>query len=134
LEGEPLLEEYRGSNGISYRHRYWLAEAPAGLEVYMDPMNIDQRREISDVRWCSYGDAMALIRDYNREKRGVLVRAAQRVAGKFGATQQRNERSTCASIGTVACEPVAVPSGCPVACGSQLRTDLSGNDDTATDL
>jgi len=122
LEGDPLLEEYRGSNGISYRHRYWLAEAPAALEVCMDPMNIDQRREISDVRWCSYDDAMALIRDYNREKRGVLHRAAQRVAGKFGATQQRNERS--ASVGPVAFGISA----------SRLRTDLSGNDDTPADI
>jgi 8-oxo-dGTP pyrophosphatase MutT (NUDIX family) len=121
IEGEaPLLEEYRGSNGISYRHRYWLAEAPTSLEVRMDPMNVDQQREISDVRWCSYDEAMALIRDYNREKRGVLVRAAQRVAAKFGAPQQRNERSGSSGGGTGS--------------SSQLRTDLSGNDHAAADL
>lgn len=77
---EPLLEEYRGSNGICYRHRYWLAEAPSTLEVSMDPTNVDQRREISDVRWCSLEEARRLIRDYNREKHAVLENAAQRVA------------------------------------------------------
>jgi len=75
----PLLEEYRGSNGINYRHRYWLAFAPASLSVVMDPTNQDQRREVSDVRWCSLEEALALIRPYNVEKRAVLIAAAQRV-------------------------------------------------------
>lgn len=75
----PLLEEYRGSNGIYYRHRYWLASAPANLIVAMDPTNTDQRREVSDVRWCSLEEALTLIRPYNVEKRAVLVAASQRV-------------------------------------------------------
>ena len=76
LPGSPLLEEYSGSNGIRYRHRYWLAEAPATLEVRMDETNVDQRREISDVRWCSLEAALTLIRPYNTEKRAVLEAAA----------------------------------------------------------
>jgi 8-oxo-dGTP pyrophosphatase MutT (NUDIX family) len=76
----PLLEEYTGSNGIQYRHRYWLAEAPGTLEVSVDPTNLDQIREISDVRWCTLEEGRALIRDYNREKRAVLETAAARVA------------------------------------------------------
>jgi NADH pyrophosphatase NudC (nudix superfamily) len=57
----------------------------------MDPNNIDQRREISDVRWCSLEEACELIREYNREKRAVLEISARRVAMKFGLLQQRNE-------------------------------------------
>ena len=76
----PLLEEYTGSNGIEYRHRYWLAEAPATLEVRMDPRNLDQVREISDVRWCTLEEGTSLIREYNREKRAVLTEAAARIA------------------------------------------------------
>ena len=81
VDKTPLLEEYVGSNGIEYRHRYWLAEAPADLEVRLDPKNIDQVREISDVRWCTQEEGAALIREYNREKRAVLEAAAARVAG-----------------------------------------------------
>jgi 8-oxo-dGTP pyrophosphatase MutT (NUDIX family) len=114
--GEPLLEEYRGSNGISYRHRYWLAEAPPNLVVRMDPTNIDQRREISDVRWCTYDEAMGLIRDYNIEKRSVLAAGAARL--KITAPQQRNERSTGTGTGT----------------GTELHADLSGNEHSAADL
>ena len=68
----PLLEEFRGSNGICYRHRYWVARAPADLAVGVDPTNIDQRREVGDVRWCSYTEAISLIRPYNAEKKAVL--------------------------------------------------------------
>ena len=80
LPGPPLLEEYSGSNGIRYRHRYWLAETPATLEVRMDETNVDQRREISDVRWCSLDAAQALIRPYNAEKRAVLETASKMLA------------------------------------------------------
>jgi len=80
VDKNPLLEEYVGSNGIQYRHRYWLAEAPAALEVRVDPMNTDQNREISDVRWCTVEEAAALIRDYNTEKRAVLYAAAAAIA------------------------------------------------------
>lgn len=108
--GEPLLEEYRGSNGICYRHRYWLAEAPPNLVVRMDPANIDQRREISDVRWCTYDEAMSLIRDYNVEKRAVLAAGAARL--KIAAPQQRNEQRA----------------------GTELHADLSGNEHPTADL
>lgn len=80
VDKNPLMEEYVGSNGIEYRHRYWLAEAPADLEVRLDPTNIDQVREISDVRWCTQEEGTELIREYNREKRAVLETAAVRVA------------------------------------------------------
>jgi len=77
LDVPPLLEEYRGSNGICYRHRYWLAEASPTLAVAMDATNIDQNREISDVRWCTYAEACDLIRPYNKEKLAVLEAAAK---------------------------------------------------------
>ena len=72
---KPLMEEFMGSNGVCYRHRYWLAEAPSTLEVRMDPANINQRREVGDVRLCKYDDALKLIRPYNIEKRAVLANA-----------------------------------------------------------
>ena len=69
---EPLLEEFRGSNGVCYRHRYWVAQAPPELVVSVDPANADQLREVGDVRWCTYPEAMTLIRPYNAEKKAVL--------------------------------------------------------------
>jgi 8-oxo-dGTP pyrophosphatase MutT (NUDIX family) len=97
----PLLEEYKGSNGISYRHRYWLAQAPADLEVYLDPTNTDQIREISDVRWCSLEEAVALIRPYNIEKRAVLLAAAGRIGGEIAGPIQRRDGGTDISGSTI---------------------------------
>ena len=74
-EREPLMEEFKGSNGICYRHKYWLAEVDPTVDVRLDPTNMDQAREIGDVRWCSKEEAFALIRPYNVEKRAVLERA-----------------------------------------------------------
>jgi 8-oxo-dGTP pyrophosphatase MutT (NUDIX family) len=79
LRPTPLLEEFRGSNGICYRHRYWIAETNPAVEVRLDPANAEQRREVGDVRWCTLEEAMTLIRPYNVEKRAVLVRAAELV-------------------------------------------------------
>jgi 8-oxo-dGTP pyrophosphatase MutT (NUDIX family) len=89
LEGGPITEEYCGSNRINYRHRYWLAEAAPTLDVRMDPDNPDQAREISDVRWCTFDEALSLIRPYSVEKREALRLAANRVEAKIAATQQR---------------------------------------------
>lgn len=75
ISEKPLVEEFKGSNGVCYRHRYWLAEAPGDLEVGVDPANPDQRREVGAVRWCAYNDALALIRPYNAEKKVVLTNA-----------------------------------------------------------
>jgi 8-oxo-dGTP pyrophosphatase MutT (NUDIX family) len=74
-DGLPLLEEFRGSNGIRYRHKYWLAQAPSNLEVGMNPANLDQAREVGAVRWCSYDEARTLIRPYNTEKLNLLEKA-----------------------------------------------------------
>lgn len=75
-EKAPLIEEYRGSNGVCYRYRYWIAEAPPDLSVSLDSTNEDQIREISDVRWFSLEDAIAAIRPYSVEKIAVLRTAA----------------------------------------------------------
>jgi 8-oxo-dGTP pyrophosphatase MutT (NUDIX family) len=80
LPGEPLVEQFVGSNGVAYRHRYWLAEAIEGLAVGVDPANPDQQREVSAVRWCGLEEAVGLIRPYNAEKRKILRAAAARVA------------------------------------------------------
>lgn len=80
LPGEPLVEQFRGSNGVVYRHRYWVAEAAADTEVELDPTNLDQQREVGAVRWCGLEEAQGLIRPYNAEKRRVLAAAAAAVA------------------------------------------------------
>ena len=71
----PLCEEYIGSNGVTYRHKYWIAEVPSHIEVSLNQGNIEQQREVSDVRWCTMEEALSLIRPYAKEKIEVLRQA-----------------------------------------------------------
>lgn len=71
----PLEERYRGSNGFSYRHRFWIARAPSDLNVGVDETNQLQCREISAVEWCSMEDARAHIRPYSVERLALLEQA-----------------------------------------------------------
>jgi 8-oxo-dGTP pyrophosphatase MutT (NUDIX family) len=79
VQDTVLVEEFNGSNGIRYRHKYWMALAPPTLEVRLDPANQDQMREIGAVRWCTYDEAVTLIRPYNVEKLDVLEKARKLV-------------------------------------------------------
>ena len=77
---DPLVEEFVGSNGIRYKHKYWLAEMSPQIEVIMDPQNKEQAKEIGDVRWVTLEDAKKLIRPYNTEKLAVLDQAMGAIA------------------------------------------------------
>lgn len=79
ISTDPIIEDYRGSNGIRYRHRYWLAEADPDLTVSLDPTNTIQQREIGDVRWFTEEEALQLIRDYSVEKKAVLLEGKRRL-------------------------------------------------------
>ena len=61
-------EIFCGSNYKSYKHKYFL--------TYMDFENskpvIQVSNEISDIKWKSYADCIALIRSYNLEKKRML--------------------------------------------------------------
>jgi 8-oxo-dGTP pyrophosphatase MutT (NUDIX family) len=80
VSADPLVEEFVGSNGIRYKHKYWLAEMSPQIEVIMDPQNKEQAKEIGDVRWVTLEDAKKLIRPYNTEKLAVLDQAMGAIA------------------------------------------------------
>lgn len=68
----PLEENFLGGNRIYYRHRYFLAYCRQITEVKIDASNAIMNREISDIGWFPYEQAMSLIRPYNIEKRQIL--------------------------------------------------------------
>jgi hypothetical protein len=69
----PLEEVFLGGNRIQYRHRYFLAYCRQSTEVKIDKSNSIMNREISDIGWYPYEEALELIRPYNIEKRQVLT-------------------------------------------------------------
>jgi 8-oxo-dGTP pyrophosphatase MutT (NUDIX family) len=75
LEHSPQLEEYTGTNNIRYKHVYYIASCNEEVEVHVG--NRVQTREVGDIGWFSYENAMAVIRSSNPEKRDLLERIHQ---------------------------------------------------------
>ena len=80
---EPEVEMFQGTDGRRYRHVYFIAEANAChqdiMNVSVDPTNILQTREVSEVRWLSYDDCLKHIRSYNTAKLSLLTRVHPKI-------------------------------------------------------
>jgi 8-oxo-dGTP pyrophosphatase MutT (NUDIX family) len=82
LSEKPFEEIFTGTNGIRYRHVYFICEIPesSGLPK-IDITNIQQVGEISNCGWFTFEQCMQMIRPYDEEKKNVL----RRVHEKYGS-------------------------------------------------
>ena len=69
----PFQESFYGTNQTQYKHIYYLAYMLPHVEVRMKNEDAVMAREIGDIKWHSYSDALARIRDYNNEKKELLL-------------------------------------------------------------
>ena len=65
----PLEEIFTGSNYKSYKHKYFLGF----MNNNNKPQSIYQTYEISKIEWVSINTATDYLRDYNIEKKNILV-------------------------------------------------------------
>lgn len=68
LELEPIKEIFYGSNGIKYKHIYYIATCNHTKEPFIDVNNMNQISEISDIKWFSLQECLEKIRPYDKEK------------------------------------------------------------------
>lgn len=68
---EPIEEKMVGTNGVVYKHIYYLAINHHDRDEVI--LNFDSH-EIGDVRWFNYNEAMEHIRPYHIEKKRILTR------------------------------------------------------------
>jgi 8-oxo-dGTP pyrophosphatase MutT (NUDIX family) len=69
---KPIEEELIGTNGIKYRHVYYLAELKKEKKNFFnDRFNINNS-EIGDIGFFTYDESIELIRDYHVEKKSIL--------------------------------------------------------------
>ena len=70
----PSLEEiFTGTNGIRYKHVYYLAEVNLDSgEPFIDKNNKNQIGEIASVGWYNRHQALNALRDYDIEKKKVI--------------------------------------------------------------
>ena len=65
----PLEEIFTGSNYKSYKHKYFLGY----LNNNSEPKKDFQLFEISKIEWVNIDDAVNYIRNYNYEKKNILI-------------------------------------------------------------
>ena len=69
---KPITEDYIGTNGVNYKHLYYLALSKSHLDVSISPDNKNQNYEIGDIGWFTWTEAVNLIRPYYLEKINIL--------------------------------------------------------------
>lgn len=74
LNVSPLEESYMASNNLKYKHIYYIAQIKNNnTELIIDKNNKLQNIEISDIKWLNYCDSLNIIREYNVEKKNILL-------------------------------------------------------------
>lgn len=69
---KPIEEEFQGSNGITYKHVYYVAQAKNYLPIYLNPYNSLQVSEIQKIGWYTHDQGVKMIRDYHGERKSLF--------------------------------------------------------------
>ena len=65
---KPLEETFTGSNGITYRHIYYIAQIKNNVNVKINPKNKVQKSEIGDIKLFNKNNALKKIEKKNKER------------------------------------------------------------------
>tara|TARA_B100000902_G_C27146477_1_gene831387 strand:+ start:14 stop:1033 length:1020 start_codon:yes stop_codon:yes gene_type:complete len=68
----PLNEIFKGTNGILYKHIYYIALYNENKDINLDEKNNYQMEEIGDIGWFNYEEAIKKIRPYQKERKKIL--------------------------------------------------------------
>ena len=71
----PIIEEYKSTDNIEYRHIYYIAEYTGNTDIQIDFNNKNQIKEVSDIGFFTLDDSLDKIRDYHIEKKKILQKA-----------------------------------------------------------
>jgi len=69
----PLQEIFYGTNGVLYKHIYYIAIYNSTEEIGLNKIHEDQLTEIGDIKWKSLNECLKVFRPYHEEKKKVLV-------------------------------------------------------------
>lgn len=67
----PLIEEFIGTNGIKYRHVYYVAELMTN-KMPRNNITESQKDEIGNIQFMDFGTALECIRDYHVPRKIIL--------------------------------------------------------------
>jgi 8-oxo-dGTP pyrophosphatase MutT (NUDIX family) len=69
----PIQEIFYGTNGIKYKHIYYIAIYDGIDEIGLEKLQEDQLTEIGDIKWINLKDSLKLFRPYHEEKKKLLI-------------------------------------------------------------
>jgi 8-oxo-dGTP pyrophosphatase MutT (NUDIX family) len=72
LNINPIVENLIGTNGIKYRHIYFLSEIKTDKNIF-NTFKYSKNTEIGDINLFTYEEAINLIRDYHVEKKNIVT-------------------------------------------------------------
>ena len=74
LNMTPIEEVYLATNNLKYKHIYYISQIKnKNTEISLDKDNANQTIEIGDINWFKFNDAIHIMRDYNIEKKNILL-------------------------------------------------------------
>jgi 8-oxo-dGTP pyrophosphatase MutT (NUDIX family) len=68
----PLIEQFYGSNGVHYRHSYYIAQYSGKRNISFNALNKEMVREIGNLKWMDFDEAMEILRPENEEKKKII--------------------------------------------------------------
>lgn len=79
LWNQPFEERFQGSNGLWYKHRYFLAVGLHRIEPAI--VTKSQQDEIGDIRWMNIIEAISILRSYQTYRMELLFKVSQALSG-----------------------------------------------------
>ncbi len=68
----PLIEEYKGINGVRYKHVYYIGKVQELIELKINMENKDQYTEIKNIEWLTEEECYQRIREYDSNKKKII--------------------------------------------------------------
>ncbi len=93
----PMEETFTGTNGVRYRHVYYLAALASGAAPTLPQLSTSQKREIRQTAWWPYAEAQKRIGPQQVERRALLARVhdelvlSERGTGSGAPSQEASE-------------------------------------------
>ncbi len=69
----PINEIFYGTNGVLYKHIYFIAIYNSEKEIGIERINEDQLAEIGAIKWSKIEDCLNIFRPYHEEKKKVIT-------------------------------------------------------------
>lgn len=69
---EPMEEVFYGTNGVKYRHIYYLALITTNKDIIISDTNKHQLQEIGNIGLFNYDNALNLIRPYHNDRHNII--------------------------------------------------------------